>query len=121
MAKNKGWRPSEMTAEKVKKLEEAFALDCSIWEACFYADITKQTYYNWLEKNPKLVDRFNALREKPVLIARQTVVKDLKTNPDMAMKYLERKRKKEFSTRREVDETSTQKIEIIKVWSKDNL
>ena len=100
--KNKGGRPSQMSDEKIKKLEEAFALDCSVGEACFYADITKTTYYNRLEKNPQLVDRFDALREKPVLIARQTVVKSLKDNPDMALKYLERKRKKEFSTRSEI-------------------
>lgn len=98
----KGGRPSEMSEEKVKKLEEAFALDCSVWEACFYADITKTTYYNRLEKNPQLVDRFNALREKPVLMARQSVVKSLKENPEMALKYLERKRKKEFSLRTEI-------------------
>lgn len=97
--KNNAGRPSEMTELKVKKLEEAFALDCSVWEACFYADISKQTYYNRLEANPELVDRFEALREKPILTARQTVVKAIKINPDMALKYLERKRKAEFSTR----------------------
>lgn len=63
-----------MTPEAIKKLEEAFALDCSIPEACFYADISKTTYYNWLEKDPELVDRFAALRERPVLLARTTVV-----------------------------------------------
>lgn len=95
------WRPSEMTETIVKKLEEAFSLDCSVWEACFYANISRQTYYNRLENEPELVDRFAALREKPVLLARQTVVKAVKENPDIALKYLERKRKDEFSTRTE--------------------
>ena len=83
----------------VQKLEEAFALDCSIGEACFYADIARQTYYNLIEEKPELLDKFNRLREKPVLIARQTVVKACKDNPDIALKYLERKRKDEFSTK----------------------
>jgi hypothetical protein len=30
MAKNKGGRPTVKTPEKIKKLEEAFALDCSV-------------------------------------------------------------------------------------------
>ena len=91
-----------MSDEKIKKLEEAFALDCSINEACFYADISKVTYYNWIEKKPELLNRFEALREKPVLLARQTVVQAVKTNPDIALKYLERKKKAEFSTRSEL-------------------
>lgn len=95
MAKNKGGRPSEMSEEKVKKLEEVFAIDGTIEEACFYADISKQTYYDWLKRKPELIDRFDALRNRPVLKARQTVVKSL-DNPDHAFKYLEKKRKKEF-------------------------
>lgn len=99
------WRKSEMTPEAIKKLEEAFALDCSIPEACFYADISKTTYYNWLEKDPELVDRFAALRERPVLLARTTVVWAIQKDADLALKYLERKRKNEFSTKSEVENT----------------
>jgi hypothetical protein len=93
--KNLGGRPSEMSAVRVKKLEEVFAIDGTVEEACFYADISKQTYYNWLEKNPKLVDRFKALREKPILKARRTMIKSLE-EPTHAKWYLERKKKKEF-------------------------
>lgn len=104
-------RPSEMTEEKVKKLEEAFALDASIGEACFYADISKQTYYNWLEKAPELVERFEALRERPVLLARQSVIASMKENPDIALKYLERKKKDEFSTKQEIGITKEKEVE----------
>jgi predicted DNA-binding protein YlxM (UPF0122 family) len=129
MAKNKGGRPLEMTDEKIKKLEEAFALDCSIAEACFYADISKVTYYNRIERKPELLNRFEALRQKPVLLARQTVVKAVKDNPDIALKYLERKRKNEFSTRQEIDQTqknfdlqtTPEEQEEIKRVIKDNL
>ena len=90
-------RPSEKTPEKVKKLEEAFAIDSTIEEACFYADISKQTYYNWLEGEPELVERFEELRNKPVLKARRTIVNAL-DNPLDAKWYLEKKRKREFGT-----------------------
>jgi len=95
--------PSEMTPEAVKKLEEVFALDGTVEEACFFADISKTTYYNWLEKHPELVDRFEALRQEPVLLARTTVIKAMKENPNLAMSYLERKKKNEFSPRTEVE------------------
>ena len=100
MAKNKGGRPSEMSEEKVKKLEEVFALDGTIEEACYYADISKPTYYEWLKKKPELSNRFEALRNRPVLKARGTVVKAL-DNPVHAFEYLKRKRKSEFSERLE--------------------
>lgn len=92
-----------MTPEKVKKLEEAFALDCTIEEACFYADISKPTYYHWLEVDPELINRFEALRQNPVLTARTTVVNAIKEDAELAMKYLERKKKAEFSPKTEID------------------
>lgn len=96
MAKNKGGRPTVMTTEVVKKLEEVFAIGGSDEEACFYADISRQTLYDYQKIHPEFVDRKEALKEKPVLKARQTLVKSLDT-PDMALKYLERKKPKEFS------------------------
>ena len=83
---------SKMTEANVNKLKEVFALDGTIAEACFYTGISRQTYYDWIKRNPKLIDKFNALREKPILKARMTVVKSL-DHPDYAFKYLERKTK----------------------------
>ena len=104
-------KPKLDNPETVRKLEEAFALDCSISEACYYADISRQAYYELIEYKPKLVDRFEALRNKPVLMARQEVVKSFKWNPELALKYLERKRKNEFSTKQEVKQDTT--IQVI--------
>lgn len=95
-------RPSEMTEEKVKKLEEVFAIDGTVEEACFYADISKTTYYNWLEKKPELVDRFEALRQRPFLKARQTIIKSL-DQPQHAFEYMKRKKKDEFGDKAEIE------------------
>jgi hypothetical protein len=100
MAENKVGRPTVMTPEILNKLEEVFAIGGSDNEACFYADIGKSTLYNYQQEHPEFVERKEALKEKPILRARQTVVKAL-DNPDMALKYLERKRKQEFSIRTE--------------------
>lgn len=98
-------RPTEMTDVKIQKLEQAFALDATIKEACFYADISPQTYYNWIEAKPELLERFNALREKLVLQARQTIADNIKEDSKTAQWYLERKRKDEFSGKQEIDLT----------------
>lgn len=96
--KNLGGRPTKMTSEVVMKLEQAFAIDASVEEACSYADISRNTFYEWLKRNPEYQDRIDELRERPVLKARQTIVKSL-DNPQHAQWYISRKRKKEFAER----------------------
>jgi predicted DNA-binding protein YlxM (UPF0122 family) len=46
--------PTKMTDEVVKKLEEVFALDGSVDEACYYANISRQCYYNWIKSFSKM-------------------------------------------------------------------
>lgn len=94
-----------MTEAVVLKLEQAFAIDATVEEACSYAEISRNTFYEYLKKNPEFQDRIDDLRQRPVLKARQTIVGAL-GNPDVAFKYIERKRKHEFSTRIEQDITS---------------
>lgn len=96
-------RPSKMTKLTVKKLEEAFSLGCSDVEACFYADISKQTLYTYQEQNQEFIDRKEALKKNPVLLARQSVIKGMATDPLLALKYLERKERREFSLRSETE------------------
>jgi hypothetical protein len=87
---------TKRTPETIKKLEDAFAIDATIEEACFYADITPPTYYSWVKKDPELLKRFEALRNQPVLKARQTIVKGLDQIP-VAQWYIGRKRPVEFA------------------------
>lgn len=99
--KNKGGRPTVMTKETIRKLEEVFAIGGSDSEACFYAGISKESLYAYCREHPEFTDRKESLKEKPILKARQTVVKSL-DQPDYAFKYLERKKKDEFSPRQEL-------------------
>lgn len=96
MAKNKGGRPPKIDKAALAKLEEAFAIGASDGEACFYADINPATLYRYQEKHPQFRDRKLALQQKPILAARREVVSGMKGNPDLAFRYLERKRKAEF-------------------------
>lgn len=94
--KSNAGRKPKVTENVVNKLEEAFEMDCTIGEACLHAGISRQAYYDLIEKRPELLDRFDELRNSPVLNARRTVTKAIKTNPDQAFRYLEKKAKREF-------------------------
>lgn len=100
--KSNAGRPTIMTPTVIGKLESVFAMDGSIREACYFAGINPDTYFEFIKKNPEYTERFDALRNRPVLLARQTVMKKLTENYGNAMDYLSRKAKKEFSVRTEV-------------------
>lgn len=108
-------RPTVMTPEVVKKLEEAFALGCTDLEACLYADISKQTLYDYQKLNPSFVDRKEQLKENPILQARTSVINGLRDNPELALKFLERKKRDEFSLKTE-QEVTTQTLTEREAW-----
>ena len=95
-------RPTVMTPETLRKLEEAFALGCTDLEACTYADISKSTLYDYQQEHPEFVERKELLKENPILLARKSVVEALANDPDLSLRYLERKKKDEFSPRSEL-------------------
>lgn len=96
-------RPTVMTPEVIAKLEEAFLLGCTDLEACFFAEISKDALYNYQKENPEFVERKEKLKENPVFKARAKVVEELSNNADLALRYLERKKKDEFGTRQDVN------------------
>ncbi len=100
VGKSKVGRPRVITQQVVGKLEQAFMYDCTVEEACVYAGIHKDTYYEFCKQYPEFSDRIAALRFYPVLVARRTVINAIvQGNARLAMKYLERKRPQEFSSR----------------------
>lgn len=103
-----------MTDEKLQKLRQAFSIGCSDREACVYADVALSTLYNYQNANHEFIEEKAGLKEKPVLLARQVVVKSLeKEDVKTAQWLLERKKRKEFATRTE--------SEIRQVEAFDNL
>ncbi len=75
-------------------------MDCTVSESCLFAGISRDTYYTWIKEFPALADRFETLRDHPVLKARSTIVKAL-DNVGTSQWYIERKRKGEFTSRQE--------------------
>lgn len=84
------------------KLRQAFSIDATIDEACFYAGINSDTYYRWKKENPSKFADIEQLRNTPILAARQTLATAVKTDAQTALKYLERKRRAEFAVRSEL-------------------
>ena len=105
----------------LQKLEEAYALDCTDEEACFYADISPAALYAYQKKNPKFLERKHALKQNPVLIARKTVVDKLPGDADLSLKYLERKKKSEFSVRAEYTGKDGGAIKVVPLLGGDSV
>ncbi len=99
--KNPGGRPSTIDDIVIAKLEQAFMIGCTDLEACLYAGIKKDAFYRYIQKNPEFGDRKEVLKQSPFLQARKTIIKALGEDAALALKYMERKKKDEFSLRTE--------------------
>lgn len=107
-------RPSIVTSEVIQKLEQAFSLGCTDLEACIFAGISKSTLYNFQGENAEFLERKELLKETPVLLARQEVIKGLRNNPDHALRFLERRKKDEFSLKQEFQHSGAMDLNYMK-------
>ena len=94
-------RPTVMTDEVLKKLEEVFLLGGTDTEACLFANISPKTLYNYQNEHPEFLQRKEQLKETPFLKARKTIIESL-GDPNHAFKFMERKKKGEFGANIEV-------------------
>ena len=82
---------------KIERLISAFKMDAAIMEACAYAGITYEQYKYFNEIHPD----FSTVKQLCNELPRQEVVKGIANDKEFALKYLERKKKNEFSLRTE--------------------
>lgn len=88
--------------EVLRKLETAWALDCTDTEAAALAEISPASLCEFLQRRPEVAERKHQLKQRPVLQARSVLLKKIQAGDGkLALQYLERKRKDEFSTRQE--------------------
>ncbi len=92
-------RPTVFSNDVVHKLEQAFAIGCTVEEACLLSGVSRSAYYNRLEANTDFMDRMERSKLYMILRARQVVYNAI-ANGDakIALWYLERKRRDEFGT-----------------------
>ena len=112
-AKKKGGRTSKYTEAVVRKLELAFKNDFNISQACDYANISRDTYYDWLEKKKGFSDKMEAAKSHLIRQAKINVARAVrKGDLDTSKFVLERRAKDEYSTRQDVDMTGNVPVVI---------
>lgn len=95
--------PTKYTPITVGKLVAAFNNAYNITEACQYAGIHRDTYYDWLTTQSGFSDKMAEAQSAINRKAKEVVVKAINEgDANMAMKYLE-KRDPEFKSKADVD------------------
>ncbi len=92
----KDGRPAKITKDVLQKLEDAFSFCYTDKEACLYAGIAPATLYNYQVRNPKFVERKEALRLNPNLMAKKELVEGIKGSIDQARWWAKNKIGDEF-------------------------
>lgn len=87
---------------KVENIITAYKIDATDEEARTYAGISEEQLKYFKELHPDFYQVKEACKQIPFLKARQRIIKDIEVNGDLALKYMERKKKDEFSPRHEL-------------------
>ena len=100
---NPNGRPTIMNDSTIAKLKEGFAQGFSVRNACIWADISQDTYFNYCKKNPNFSEQCKTLQQKPLIKSILVINKALNEGDVSTAKwYAERKAKDEFSLRNEL-------------------
>lgn len=102
--KSNAGRPTVMTKEVVSKLEYGFLKGLTDEQCCLYAGISKQALYDYCHAHPEFTDRKELLKHNPSVQAKINIAEGIENGDiDTSKWYLERKEKKEFSTKQELE------------------
>lgn len=92
MAGNDGGRPTVMTDDVLRKLEDAFLRGLSDRQACLYAGIAASVLYEYQKERPEFSERKTLLKENVKMRARLNVHNAIDNGDiDASWRYLERK------------------------------
>lgn len=103
---------SKFSKDIVGKLESVFSLGGNVTQACSYAGISRDTYYEWIKSRPALSDRFERMRAKPQLVALQALNDGLK-DPDRAFRYLSKTMPEELGDKLKLEHSGEVKTESV--------
>ena len=99
-------RPTVMTPEIVSKLELGFMAGMNKTEACEFANISRNSLYDFISANPEFSNRIEELQSHPSAKAKLNITQRIeKGDVEVSQWYLERKNRDEFSLKQHVDST----------------
>lgn len=102
-----------MTDELVKKIEYGFMRGMNDTEACLFADISRQTFYEYCRQHPEFADRKEELKKHPSVRAKLNVTEAIENGDvDLSKWYLERRNKDEFSQKQQIEADINSEITI---------
>lgn len=114
-------RPTVMDENTIKILEENFSVGASNREACFMANISEATLYNYIEKHPEFLERKEQLKDLPKLKAKKVVMREIeKNNSNVAQWYLEKK-DDDFNPKTKVDAEVNLKKYVFEIGESSSL
>jgi len=73
MAKLKPGRPTKMTAEVVRKLEDAFKYGATVTEACYLSAISREMFYQYYRSDQEFSDKIERSRSWLVITAKHNI------------------------------------------------
>ena len=86
--KSNAGAPPKMTEATLKILNDAFLIGASDEQACFKAEISPQTLYNYQHKHPKYIEHKKALKADLRFRARINISKDVDSGNVDTSKYV---------------------------------
>lgn len=95
--------PTKYNAKMHSNIVAAHQRGLNIEEVCHQVNIAKQTYYDWLELYPKLVDDIERAKTLLIRKSKELLIKAIEDGDTSTAKwYLERKARSEFATQQNV-------------------
>lgn len=109
-------RPTVVTDEVLRKLEEAFSIGATDREAILVADIGSTAFYQYCKDNPEFAKRKEELKDMPKYQARHNITNAIKRGDvNVSQWYAERKAKDEFSNRTDLNLSGELTSKIISI------
>ena len=97
-------RKSRLEPDIVAKLRQAFAVGCTIDEACYYAEIDRATYYRWMNKYPQIKRYLDEMRHRLGLKSKENIAKIIESGDvSNSWRYLERTQPKDYAETQKVE------------------
>lgn len=97
-------QPTVMTEPVLQNIGLAFMLNCNITQACQLAEVSRESYYSFIQRNPEYADKFMQLRNYPIAKSKQVIGKALQENDTKTAQWvLERLDRKNYGLKTDIN------------------